>query len=161
MPNAVGNIKIDCNGREPGAAPIGGGNVSAFRRVVHFGNGSSDSEIQDVYAAEFSIAGGDTQAVNLRALVDVSGNTVSLTKIAFIAIEAPEENPDSVTVEPSAVNGWDSFLTDVADIPPGTGIVGFNTLATEWLTDATHYGLTFTNTDPSVAAIVRLFVWGV
>lgn len=75
------------------------------------GTGVDQADI--AYAAQFTIAGSGTQAIDLNAITDTLGKALTFAKVKVLAFLADAANGDRIDIGPAAVEGFDQWIGTV------------------------------------------------
>lgn len=99
------------------AAPVGGQleALTTFEQALV--NGTTANTADLVHKSTQTIAGSGNSDIDLRALEDVFGDAMStLTEVVALVLEADADNGATLSIKPSASNGWTALLADATDI---------------------------------------------
>jgi hypothetical protein len=103
----------------------------------------------ELFAAQYTIAAAGTQAVDLRAITDLAGNSATATKAMTFLVLATGATTDLLNIKPHGTNGLVWFFggtTEGVNVPGG-GMLMFSEGATSagFTIDATHKQFLLTN----------------
>jgi len=109
---------------------------------------------------DLTIAASSTATVSPHAGLDVFGNAAGMTNVQVLDIKCDPANTGSVSVSPSAVNGWTNLIPSGSlKIEAGAGM-DIRSLATGYPVDPANHELTLTNNDASNSAHVTVLILG-
>lgn len=162
--SAYASVRINARAFVPATPPIGGVHESGLSLSFGMPNGTGDGKIQNAFSVTFNLAAAGTQTIDLRAVNDANGDTVSLANVAFLAFDAPTTNPTDapITIARGAADAWTPLLgTQPINLQSGTAIIMVCRKGnTEYPTSATDKTILLTNTSASSAS-VTVSGWGV
>lgn len=142
----------------------GGGTKAELDVDWLLSSGTSANQADQKHQSIRSINASSNEDVDLRALTDGQGNTLSgLAEVVFLAIVADANNGGALHVKPSASNGWLGLLadaTDVVKVQPGAFVLLGCTADGKYTVGASTKSINVANQDSGAAASYTLIVIG-
>lgn len=131
------------------------------RAPVQFTPGSGSGQISVYWASQRTLTASSTETLDLTALTDSLGNTITFATIKAILIDAADANTNDVVVGAAAATQFVGPLGGTATTitnKPGAGfIIGS---LTGWTVDSTHKSLKIANSSSGTSVTYDIIIVG-
>ncbi len=157
-------LRVHLQALQPANTGYAGGTRAELDVDWLLSSGTSAGQADLKHQSIRSIAASANEDVDLRALTDGQGNTLTdLTEVVFLGIVADANNGDALHVKPSAANGWLGLHADVSDVVklrPGAFLLLGCTGDGQYAVGASTKSINVANQDGSSAGSYTLIVIG-
>lgn len=141
-----------------------GGTRAVIETRESLASGTAANQADLKHASSRSVSASSNEDVDLRALTDGQGNTLTgLTEIVTLAIKAASTNGGTLRVKPSASNGWTGLFSGSSNyilIKPGTTFIVHCPGDGQYSVGGTTKSINVENTDSGAAGSYELVVIG-
>lgn len=105
------------------------GNKGTIELDALWGNGTGDDSAEAIFFdGSRDLAASTSEDIDLATALDIQGQALALAEVRILCIQTPETNQGTIRMQPSAADGWTSYLnadpggtdTPYLNFPPGT-----------------------------------------
>ena len=152
MAIARAHVLLQLAGFIDAVSPIEGGSKAGIEVSKNLTNGTAAQQASDVHRAETTVSGSGTASIDLQALTDVHGNTITAAEIVAFAIIAGDDNAGELQLKPHATDGWTALWsgdTDHTNLEAGAALTLFCPLDGKYAVSASNKVILVTNSEAS------------
>mgnify|MGYP006268812039 CR=1 FL=1 len=154
--NARGVIDINLSALMDPPSPYSGPVQIGSRIIKQLANGTTSGKIRNALTVAVALAASGTQTIDLSALTNILGESVSGGKLVAVLIETGPSNAATFKIEGGASNPFTWFGGVVTTYPANYVGLDYSGSSSEWVIDGTHKTLKVTNLSGSVSLAVNI-----
>ena len=150
MATWAATYKRSLSANQTPAGDYDGGATAASSTDLQLGSGTTSYAFNKLFR-DVRALGTTNEDVDLRAMTDAFGTTLTFVEVRYFEISCPSSNATVFQVKPSAANGWAGAnapwqdASDIINVYPGCRVIFEMFADGMYLMDATHKSINVAN----------------